>query len=288
MVVIPYTVGIFAVDHIKVMSRFVCRHVTFVIGLIMGLLGSVVPPPTLAADILDQQEVVDKARFTLETFAGHPSMTLFQSQLKKAKAVFIAPSLIKGSFFFGGSLGNGVLLVKHEETELWSDPAFYTMAAGSFGLQIGAATSEVVLLVMTRRGFESMLETNVKLGAGARIAIGPVGGGIEGGTTPTLSVDLITYSRSRGMFGGLSLQGAVLASRRAWNHSYYGKPVELEDILINQSTRNHYSIGLLELITRATGGVWVKQRGAELLPTHHARDRRPSYCLNSPVPGKNP
>ena len=209
----------------------------FILSFLSIFFFCVGPKNVLPADILDQQEVVDKARFTLATFSGHPSMTIFQGQLKRAKAVFIAPSLAKASFFLGGSAGNGVFLVRNEGTGTWSDPAFYTMAAGSFGLQFGAETSEVVLLVMTKRGVDSMLQTNFKLGAGAQIAVGPIGGGIEGGTTPTLSVDLITYSRSRGVFAGLSLEGSLLAGRNAWNHEYYGKPVELQNILINQSVQ---------------------------------------------------
>ena len=98
----------------------------------------VVPVRALSADILDQQEVVDKARFTLATFAGHPSMTVLQSQLKQARAVFVAPNLLKGSFIFGGSFGTGVLMVRNEETQSWSDPAFYAMTSGSFGFQIGS------------------------------------------------------------------------------------------------------------------------------------------------------
>ena len=234
------------------------------IGLVLTLFFSigVVPVNALSADILDQQEVVDKARFTLATFAGHPSMTVLQNQLKKARAVFVAPHLIKGSFIFGGSFGTGVLMVRNEETQSWSDPAFYTMASGSFGFQFGAEASEVVLLVMTAKGVKSLLKTSVTLGAGARVAIGPVGGGIKGSTTPTLSVDMITYSRSRGAFGGFSFEGAVLTSRKKWNESYYGTPVEAGALLIDQSVRNDYSVGLLTLITKASGGIWTKRKEA--------------------------
>ena len=253
------------------------RHVP---SLILGLVMFVAPYPAMAVDILDQQEVVDKARLTLATFAGHPSMTVFHNQLEKAKAVFIAPRLLKGSFVFGGSFGTGVLLVRNEETESWSDPAFYSMTSGSFGFQIGAEASEVVLLVMTGKGVKSLLQTSVTLGAGVRVAVGPVGGGIQGSTTPTLSVDMITYSRSRGAFGGLALEGAVLTTRKKWNHSYYGKPVDTRTILIDQSVRNHYSIGLLALITKSSGGVWVKIKEEEsLVPGASLRNN--ASCFNS-------
>ena len=245
-----------------------------------------VPVNALSADILDQQEVVDKARFTLATFAGHPSMTVLQTQLKKARAVFVAPHLIKGSLIFGGSFGTGVLMVRNEETQSWSDPAFYTMASGSFGFQFGAEASEVVLVVMTAKGVKSLLQTSVTLGAGARVAIGPVGGGIKGSTTPTLSVDMITYSRSRGAFGGVSLEGAILTSRKKWNHSYYGKPVDTRAILMGQSVRNHYSIGLLELITKASGEIWTKRKEAEaLLPSAPLLES--SKCRNPKSQVKN-
>ena len=211
----------------------------------------------IAVDILDQQEVVDKARFTLATFAGNPNMSWFLKQLQNAEAVFIVPNLLKGSFFFGGSIGNGVFLIRDQNTNAWSDPAFYTMVAGSLGLQIGAQTSEVILLVMTKRGVNSMLTTNIKLGAGATIAVGPVGRGIEGGTTPLLSADLLSFSRSKGVFGGISLEGAVIAPRSKWNHSYYGYSLEPKRILMEQEAHNHYSIGLLLTITKASGGTWA-------------------------------
>ena len=250
------------------MPTLLRTNVGHVPSLIIGMVLCMAPFPALAADILDQHEVVDKARFTLATFAGHPNMTVLQNQLKKARAVFVAPHLIKGSFIFGGSFGTGVLVVRNEETQSWSDPAFYTMASGSFGFQFGAEASEVVLLVMTAKGVKSLLKTSVTLGAGARVAVGPVGGGIKGSTTPTLSVDIISYSRSRGAFGGFSLEGAVLTSRKKWNHSYYGKPVDARSILIDQSVRNHYSIGLLALITKASGGIWATRKEAEAhLPT---------------------
>ena len=243
----------------------------------------VVPVRALSADILDQQEVVDKARFTLATFAGHPSMTVLQSQLNKARAVFVAPHLIKGSFIFGGSFGTGVLMVRNEETQSWSDPAFYTMASGSFGFQFGAEASEVVLLVMTAKGVKSLLKTSVTVGAGARVAIGPVGGGIAGSTTPSLSVDMIAYSRSRGAFGGFSFEGAVLTSRKKWNTSYYGMPVEADALLLDQSVRNDYSMGLLALVTKASGGIWTQRGKGGGLPLP-APFLNTSHCLKPQSP----
>ena len=258
-------------------------HIGVVLTVVLSIIA--VPLHAVSADILDQQKVVDKARFTLATFAGHPSMTVLQNQLKKARAVFVAPHLIKGSFIFGGSFGTGVLLIRNEETQSWSDPAFYTMASGSFGFQFGAEASEVVLLVMTAKGVKSLLKTSVTLGAGARVAVGPVGGGIKGSTTPTLSVDMISYSRSRGAFGGFSFEGAVLTSRKKWNHSYYGQPVETRAILMDQSVRNHYSIGLLALITKASGGIWaMSKEPLDLIPSASFRKNR--KCVDPKVPGE--
>ena len=140
--------------------------------------------------------------------------------MAKAKAVLIFPSVIKGAFFIGGEGGDGVLLAKGAANR-WSYPAFYTMGAASFGLQIGGKDSEVMLLIMTEKGINAVIENKVKLGGDISVAAGPVGVGASAATTANLGGDILSFARSRGAYMGMSLEGAVIYPREDWNTSYY-------------------------------------------------------------------
>ena len=144
--------------------------------------------------------------------------------------------------------------MKDSNTGEWSDPAFYSMGAGSFGFQFGAQASEVVLLVMSQRGVESLLTSTFKLGGDVAVAIGPIGAGIEGSTAMNLSADLLTFARAKGLFGGISLEGAVIATRDEWNQDYYGKGVRPTDILVKRTVKNPRTAGLKSSLARAAEG----------------------------------
>ena len=119
----------------------------------------------------------------------------------------------------------------------------------TFGLQIGAELSEVVLMVMTEKGLDSMLSTSVNLGADASVAAGPVGAGAKVATA-----DILAFSRSKGIFAGLTVEGAAIAVRDKWNHAYYGKAVTPVDILVRRSVSNEQADALRSLVGKAAGG----------------------------------
>lgn len=170
---------------------------------------------------LDEEKLVDGARYTVRGFLEDEQMRpTIRDLMAKAKAVLIFPSVIKGAFFIGGEGGDGVLLAKGEASR-WSYPAFYTMGAASFGLQIGGKDSEVMLLIMTEKGINAIIDSKVKLGGDLSVAAGPVGVGAAAATTANLGGDVLSFSRSRGAFIGMSLEGAVIYPREAWNTSYY-------------------------------------------------------------------
>jgi lipid-binding SYLF domain-containing protein len=221
---------------------------TICLWLIVGPLGA---HPAGAAEISELRDLVDKARITFESFVADPNLGWFRDHVKDAKGILIVPQLLKGAFFVGGSGGSGVLLVRDEKTRDWSEPAFYTLGSASFGFQFGAQASEVVLLVMTNKGINSLLSTTFKLGADASIAVGPIGGGIEGATTPNLSADLLSFARSKGLFAGISLEGAVVAAQEDDNSSYYGRTVQPADILVRRTVSNSHSSGLRSAIAKA-------------------------------------
>jgi lipid-binding SYLF domain-containing protein len=189
---------------------------------------------------------------TLETFMADPANKEFQNLIKKAQGVYITPSLLKGAFVVGASGGSGVFLVRDKETGKWMGPAFYTLGGASFGLQAGGQASEVVLLIMTERGVNAFMNSNFKLGADVGIAAGPVGGGVAA-ETANLSADILSFSRSKGLFGGLSLEGAVVKVRGAYNEAYYGKKISPSQILLGGRVSNPHAQGLLEEVARAAG-----------------------------------
>jgi len=208
--------------------------------------------PFGAAVAQEQQGLVDKARITLQGFLADPQMGYMRQHLPMAKGVFVVPQLLKAGFIIGGSGGSGVLLARDPSTAAWSDPAFFTMGAGSIGLQIGAEASEVVLVVMTQRGVDAILANNLKLGADASISAGPVGAGVGAATTANLGTDIYTFARSKGLYGGISLEGAVIAYRDDWNSAYYGKPVSATDIVVRREVRNDGASDLKAILQQAT------------------------------------
>lgn len=179
------------------------------------------------------QEIVDRSVPVIKRFGADKDLETFKSLLAEAKGVLIVPQLLKGGFFIGGSGGSGTLLSRDEKTGSWSYPVFYTMGAVSFGLQIGAGTSQIVLLVMTEKGMDSMLSNSFKLGAEASVAVGPAGGGAKVATA-----DILSYMQSKGAYTGVSIEGAVLKIRDGWNETYYGKEVSPADIFIRKSVSN--------------------------------------------------
>ena len=200
----------------------------------------------------EQQILIERASVTLESYLSDSEFAWFTDHMKDARALFIIPQFIKGAFFFGGAGGSGVVLVKNIKTGKWSHPAFYTMGSASFGLQIGAQTSELILMVMTRKGVLPFQNASFKLGVEASGAIGPKGASIEGSTPYNLSVDYLSFARTKGAFLGLSIEGAVIGVRNESNWKYYGKPVSPRDIIIKDRVDNPGAAELIELISKAT------------------------------------
>lgn len=221
--------------------------------LLLSLLAWMAPASALADD-REQRDLVDQCRMTFTNFLNDSNMSWFRDHLKDAKGLFIVPQYMKGALLYGASGGSGVFMARDEKTGEWSEPAFFTMGAASFGFQFGAQMSEVVLLVLTQRGVDSLLLGNFKLGADGSVAVGPVGAGVSGATTPNLSADLLSFVRAKGLFAGVSLEGAVLISRDEWSRAYYGKPVTSTDIVIHREVKNPHSDVLRTEIRNAIEG----------------------------------
>ena len=182
----------------------------------------------------EPQALVDKARITIESFASDPEMGVMRNFFKRAQGVLIIPQFLKGGFIIGGSGGSGVLLGRNGE---WSDPAFFTMGGGSIGFQIGGQVSEVVLLLMTHRAVDAVIHNEVKLGADASIAAGPLGLGAEAATTTNFDTDIFSFSRAKGLFAGVSFEGAVIKARSDWNRMYYRKQTTARQIVFIRNVK---------------------------------------------------
>jgi len=191
------------------------------------------------------ENLVNKATKTFYDFMADPDMGWVRSNLKKAKAILIIPASYKGGFIFGAEGGTGVLLARDEKTSKWSYPAFYTMGSVSFGLQIGGKVSEIILLIMTERGKAALLSPSFKLGADISVAAGPVGAGAEAKT-----FDVLAFARSKGVFGGISVSGAVITARGSMNEIYYGKKVRPVDILYLHAVSNKQADKLIAAVSK--------------------------------------
>lgn len=171
----------------------------------------------------DEQNLIDHARITLDDVKRDKEFGNARELLKRAKAVMIVPELFKGGFFVGGEGGTGVLLVRGANGG-WSYPAFYTLASASFGLQIGAQQSELVLIALTDKARHAFMEDEFKVGAEAGLAVVTLGASAEAATTSNLDADLVIWTSSTGAYAGLTLNGSIIKPRGSYNEAFYGKP----------------------------------------------------------------
>jgi lipid-binding SYLF domain-containing protein len=162
-----------------------------------------------------------------------------QNLLDKAECVLVFPSVKKAAFVFGGSYGRGAMLCRGgaDYTGPWGTPAMYAVEAGNFGFQIGAQATDFVLLIMNSKGARSVLSSKVKLGADASAAAGPKGRNVTAATDVVMKAEILSYSRSRGLFAGVSLEGSTLRSDGGANENLYGKELSAEDIILKGAVK---------------------------------------------------
>ncbi len=202
---------------------------------------------TQAVSPAEPDRLVADAQTTLNNFLRDPDQTWIQDNLSRAKAVMIAPQIVRAGFIVGGSGGRAVLVARDGRT--WAGPAFYNLATASVGFQAGLDVSEAIIVVMTDKGMNSLLSNSFKLGGDASIAAGPVGASARS----TVTADLITFTRAKGVYGGLNLDGTIVSTNIPWNNAYYGKSNLLPpDILIRRTSTSSKAAGLLADVTKAT------------------------------------
>lgn len=206
--------------------------------------------PVAASDMTEAQGIVDKAKVTLNDFMCDPNYTWLHDNLKDAKGLLIFPAVLRAGFIFGGSGGNGVLVVRNKETGTWSEPAFYTVGSVTFGLQIGAQAAEVIMMAMSQKAIDSLYSSSFKLGGDASVALGPVGTGAKANVT----ADFISFAKAKGLYAGINLEGSVVDVRDGLNHAYYGREVRPTDIIVKKDVDNAGSRELVITLERQSKG----------------------------------
>lgn len=186
----------------------------------------------------EQAQVIAESRLVVASFQNKGDYIADVRRLvHNARAIVIIPNLVKGGFIFGAQGGTGVLLV-HEANGSWSEPAFYNMGAASFGFQAGIAVSRVVLIINTERALNAVLRNEFKIGAEAGLALATLGAGAEASTTAAAGADIVAMANSKGLFGGVAIQGGILRPYDSWNAAFYGRPVSAADIVLEHRVRS--------------------------------------------------
>jgi len=224
------------------LSRLLCS--TGLAALAAATATFVVPDACAQAN---PQAHIAASEVTLSNFLHDPNMDWLQRNFVHAKAVMITPEIVKAGFIFGGSGGRALVVARDPKSGKWIGPAFYAVATASFGFQVGISVAEGVTLVMTDKGFNSLLATSFKIGGDASVAAGPVGTGARS----DIVADLVTFNRAKGFYGGLNLDGTVVTASDDWNASFYGKSVLPPDILVRASVHNNTADKLLAQVTAA-------------------------------------
>lgn len=207
--------------------------------------------PLVQAAPMAEVEKLDAVVDVLQRVHALPEEDIPPALLRNAQGLAVIPGVIKAGFIVGGSYGTGVLTVRDGDGR-WSPPLFIRLAAGSVGWQVGAQSTDVVLVFKTRRSIEGLTRGTFTLGADAAIAAGPVGRRGEAATDADLKAEILSYSRSRGLFAGVSLEGSKLDVDHDANADFYGRATRSDDILKARVATPPQASRFVEAVERAT------------------------------------
>ena len=189
------------------------------------------------ADGSKQRKILRTSQLVLEEIQKSPDQQIPMNLVSKAKAIIVFPTMLKAGFFVGARYGKGIASVRAEETGEWGPPAFLFTTGGSFGFQFGAQAIDLILLVMSQRGLEGLLNEQFTLGGDIAISAGPLGRHAEASADVFMQGEIYSYSRSKGLFGGVSLKGTIITSDSDANLTYYGHPYTSKEILLTKQVR---------------------------------------------------
>ena len=207
-----------------------------------------VTAPALAQQ--QEQALVDRATLAVQevmTAGDRPQDA--QDFLRRSRAVMVCPRIFRAGFIIGGE-GGSCVLAGRDGGGSWSSPAFYSMGAGSIGLQAGIQDATVVIMIMNDRALQALLDSQFRLGADASVSFATLGAGIQGGTTTAAGADIVAVAKSRGLFAGMTLQGSVMTYLSDYVRNYYGRDVSARQIVIGMEVHNPGSDPLRAMLMR--------------------------------------
>ncbi|WP_051014739.1 lipid-binding SYLF domain-containing protein [Teichococcus cervicalis] len=242
-----------------------------------------------AAAQVEEQALVDRSTLAVQEMLGagdggnaahfNDAIVL----LRRARAVMVCPRIFRAGFILGGQGGSCVLLAR-DGAGSWSSPAFYGLGSGSIGFQIGVQDAMVMMMVLTDKGLNALMDSQFKIGADASIAVATIGGGIAGSTTAAVGADIVTFAKSRGLYAGIALDGSLMTSRSDANRAYYGQGYSARQIVIDMAAHNPGADPLRAVLLRfggqtpPTGAVAPAPAGqAQIPPTTPGYEPPPSY-----------
>lgn len=196
------------------------------------IIAGLVTIPALADEDKDTVKKLNDAEKVIQTAVTAPDKGIPKDLLQKAECVGVFPEVKKGAFVVGAEFGKGVFTCRREDGTMGA-PAFFTVAAGSVGYQVGAQETDLVLLIMNKNGVKYLLEDKFTLGGEAAAAAGPVGRSAEAATDAQLHAMILTWSRSRGLFAGASLEGSVIKPDKSRMEKFYSRPISAREVLVD-------------------------------------------------------
>jgi lipid-binding SYLF domain-containing protein len=222
------------------MVKSATRLIAVLAFVMMGVVGQ-----PAQAQMNEQQQLVARSRLVLDAFLSDPNFKDIGVYVQNAYAVLIMPEVLKAGFLVGVDYGTGVLLVRDPQTGEWGEPAFYGMGGGSLGLQIGVQSSDMIFTIMNEGAVNKLLAHGVKFGADAGVAAGPLGASVGTATTTYFGEDVYAWGRSQGAFTGFWVDGTLILPKNSWNQAYYGRPIQPEEIVRQQSVAANPEVAAL-------------------------------------------
>jgi len=222
------------------------KPMSLLLMCVLGMVGTYASAASAREDTVARlQSSVD----VLHAIMATPDKGIPEEVLSNAKCIVVVPNLIKGGFIFGGKHGRGVATCR--TVGGWSAPAFVSVGGGSAGLQIGLEGVDLVMLVMNDQGFQHLLSSKFELTGEGSVAAGPVGRHASAGTDWKMNTEVLTYSRSKGVFAGLTLEGAVVEQDNDSTHAIYGKQMMFRNILSGKATTPRSADAFLKAVSEA-------------------------------------
>jgi lipid-binding SYLF domain-containing protein len=200
-------------------------------------------PAAVSTSSADEAARLKEAAIVLDEIMAAPDKAIPGKVLESALGIAVFPSVLKAGFIFGGHRGKGVLSARKADGRVWSEPAFLTLTGGSFGAQIGGQAIDLVLVIMGPRGLESLVSSQFKIGADASVAAGPVGRDAEASTDLAMRAQILSYSRTRGVFAGLTIKGSSVREDRDANKAFYGRDLGTRAIVFERFTGGPDPVG---------------------------------------------